>query len=113
MKKIIISAVLLVAVLAQAKDHVIVVRGATFTNPDKTEVSGGGNLSDTLTVHPAIDCSTIFVALKDPDGATLVEQQCAAVWNDLVTIIAPANLPHGYFLEVRDDRGFLYREFNQ
>ena len=113
MKRILVSlAVLFVTVSAVANNHTIVVRAGDIHNGDKTTVSGGVN-SDTLTVRPAVDASIIIVALKHPDGTVLDERQCAATWNDQVTIIAPAALPHGYFLEVRDDKGFLYREFNQ
>ena len=110
-----LSAALLSAMFASAKDHVLVIRGADTGHGNKTVVTDGGHTptSDTLTVRPAVDASIIIVALKDPDGTILDERQCAATWNDQVTIIAPAALPHGYFLEVRDDKGFLYREFNQ
>ena len=108
----ILSAALFMTMHASAKNHILVVRGADITHGNKTEVTGGDN-SDTLTVRPAVDASIIIVALKDPDGTVLDERQCAATWNDQVTIIAPAAMPHGYFLEVRDDKGFLYREFNQ
>ena len=115
MKKTIISmAVLLYALSAKANDHTIVICGTDSKDIDKTVVtSHGGVNSDTLTVRPAVDASIIIVVLKHPDGTVLDERQCAATWNDQVTIIAPAALPHGYFLEVRDDKGFLYREFNQ
>ena len=100
---------------ASAKDHVIVVRAQDGTLPSKTEVSttGGGISSDTLTVRPALDASIIYVCLKDTDGTVLDSHQCSATWNDQITIIAPSNLPNGYFIEVRDDKGTIYREFNQ
>ena len=111
MKKSLLALSLFVAMLVQANDHTIVVRGDKPSQTDNTIVTGKGN--DTLTVRPAVDASVIIVTLKDPDGTVLDERQCAATWNDQVTIIAPAAMPHGYFLEVRDDKGFLYREFNQ
>ena len=112
MKKYLISAGLLLATFAMAKEHTVVIQGTNNTKIGDTVISGGGN-SDTLTVRPAQDASIIIVALKAPDGTVLDERQCAATWNDQVTIIAPTAMPHGYFLEVRDDKGFLYREFNQ
>jgi len=111
MKKFLIISGLFIATLGQAGNHTIVIQGTSSTNIDKTTVTGQSN--DTLTVRPAVDASIIIVALKHPDGTVLDERQCAATWNDQVTIIAPAAMPHGYFLEVRDDKGFLYREFNQ
>ena len=115
MRKRFLFASLMITFLIQAKEHTIRVRGTSGSNTVGTTVipSSHGGDSDTLTVRPAVDASIIIVALKDPDGTVLDERQCAATWNDQVTIIAPAAMPHGYFLEVRDDKGFLYREFNQ
>ena len=114
MKKILVIVSLCISLFVHANNHTIVVRGEAPSNKDvNTVVSHGSNGNDTLTVRPAVDASIIIVALKHPDGTVLDERQCAATWNDQVTIIAPAALPHGYFLEVRDDKGFLYREFNQ
>ena len=93
MKKTLLVLSLFVAMLVQAGNHTIVVRGEAPINKDvNTVVSHGNSGNDTLTVHPAVDCSTIFVALKSPDGNVIEERQCAAVWNDQVTIIAPAAL---------------------
>ena len=115
-KGLLIIAGLFTAMGMLSKDHTIVIKSSTDgMTVGTTVIPGGGHTptSDTLTVRPAVDASIIIVALKHPDGTVLDERQCAATWNDQVTIIAPAALPHGYFLEVRDDRGFLYREFNQ
>ena len=115
MRKIFLCSALLFALQMQAKNHTIVIHGKGTQSPQKTEVSttGGGISSDTLTVRPALDASIIYVCLKDTDGTVLDSHQCSATWNDQVTIIAPSNLPYGYFIEVRDDKGLVYKEFNQ
>lgn len=106
-KKLLIYSFLLSALVVQAKDITIVVRGITPTSGDNTEVITLG-LTDTLEVTPAVNATTIYVSLMDMQG-TIYQQHCVpATCNDLLSVISPI-LPNGFMLEIRDDRGCIYR----
>ena len=93
----------------QAKDITIVIRGITPTSGDNTEVITLG-MTDTLEVSPAVDATAIYVSLMDMQG-TIYQQHCVpATCNDLLNVISPI-LPNGFMLEIRDDRGYIYRTF--
>lgn len=109
-KNLFILAALFITQLAQAKDYVFVIKGYTPTNTGKTIVrEENGSVTDTLVVTPARDTEFIYVTLKDASGNVIESYWSAARFDDCFTIISPT-LPTGYILEVRDDKGMVYRE---
>lgn len=109
-KNLIILAALFLTQLAMAKDRVIVIIGNEPTNIGNTKVKVDSNVyTDTLTITPAKDVSFIYVTLRDASD-NIVESYCSpAYYNDCFTIISPT-LPYGYTLEIKDDKGAVYRE---
>ena len=101
------AAFLLLAMFAQAKNHTIYVRGKGVSDKSKTEVSSLG--ADTLQVSPGQDVREFVVSIKTMQGSILFQQVLVACYEDCYTFIAP-DIPNGYYLEVRDDRGYIYKE---
>ena len=102
-------AALLMTMLVQAKDRTIVVRAADVLEKGKTVVTSAG--LDTLYVSPGEDVSFLYITLKDVRDNELYQLFVPASFTDNFTIISP-ELPEGYFLEVRDDKGYIYEEYN-
>lgn len=106
-KKLLFLVGLFITQLSIAREIVVVIRGTNSNPPIYTEVTG---LTDTLSVTPAVDATAIYVSLMDMQG-TIYQQHCVpATCNDLLNVISPI-LPNGFMLEIRDDRGYIYRTF--
>ena len=109
-KKKLLAALLFVAIVAQAKDHTIVVRGPIDIKPGKTEVtSHEGEDSDTLTVTPGTSITTITVTVHDLDG-TLVSHDVLSASGDYLEFSTP-QVPGGCVVTLRDDDGVVYTEY--
>ncbi len=107
-KGLFIFAAMLIALLAQAKEYVFVIRGHANTNTGSTVVtSDEGSQIDTLNVVPAVDVTSIYITLKDLKGNTIESYYSPAQCNDHFSIITPV-LPNGYVLEVSDERGVVF-----
>ena len=111
MKKIILTtAVIMIALLAQAREITIVVTGTNTPNTGNTEVTTKGTcFSDTIEVTPGRNVENIYITLRDGEGHVQEHYCVPAGWEDLLRVIAPT-LPNNYSLEIRDDQGVVYRE---
>lgn len=109
-KRFLVIAVLLSALIAQAKDITIVIRGVTPISGDHTEVSWQGVGTDSLIVSPAINATSIYLSLKDLQG-NVHQQCCLSAANYDILNFDPSTLPTGYMLEIADDRGFVFSTF--
>lgn len=105
-KSLMIIAALFVVMFVQAKNRTVVIKGNPVGLTHKTEVT---SVVDTLTISPSREATTIYVILKDVDEKVLEVYTSPAQWDDCFYIITPT-LPTGYILEVRDDKGMVYRE---
>ena len=104
-KKWLMIAVLFTALLVQAREITIVVRGTHTSNTGSTEVIT--REPDTLSVIPGRGVENIYVTLRDSCGH-VVEYYCVpATWEDCLSVVSPS-LPNSYTLEIRDDRGVIY-----
>lgn len=111
MKKVLfIIAAMFITQLAQAKDYVIVVKGTDIRVLGKTVVGAEKDSGiDTLIISPAKDVESIYINLRDNNG-NIVESYCSSAnYEDSFTILSSC-LPNGYVLEIRDDKGMVYRE---
>ncbi|MCR4916004.1 MAG: hypothetical protein K6A96_09645 [Prevotella sp.] len=105
-KKIVIVAALFAALLVQAREITVVVRGTFTPNTGSTEVT---RETDTLTVIPGRGVENIFITLRDSCGH-VAEYYCVpAGWEDILNVVSPS-LPDAYTLEIRDDKGVVYTE---
>jgi hypothetical protein len=109
-KEFLLVAVLFTALLLQAKEVTVVLRGIKPNNPGHTEVTTKGtNFSDTLTVVPGKDVENIYITLRDGEGHVQEHYCVPAGWEDLLRVITPS-FPDSYSLEIRDDQGVVYTE---
>ncbi len=101
--------VLLMTMLcAQAKEYVVVLKGEKPASIGNTEVvSRESGLTDTLTVKPGKDVSTIYICLTDERGETYDYRCVSASYDDRISLITPS-LPEGYVLNIYDDKGYVY-----
>lgn len=108
-KNFLVTAVLLSALIAQAKNITVAIKGFKPNLPVMTEVTPLG-MSDTLEVTPAVNATVIYLSVKDLQQN--VHQLCClpAKSNDILTF-DPSALPTGYMLEIADDRGFVFSTF--
>lgn len=113
MKKNFVLLVILLTVLsAQAKDHNVVIKGDFGQSGSHTEVFVGGDdgTSDTISVVPAVDVTTICMIIKDKEG-NVVEQQTVSASDKNMLTITSALLLDGYYIEIVDDYEVIYRSF--
>ena len=96
--------------LAHAGNHTIVVRGDVPVESGKTEVSVTDSCSDTLVVTPALDVTYIEVNIKDSEGEILQQEVLPATVPSTTHVNTPV-LPDGCILEIRDDNGMVYSEY--
>ena len=101
-----IIAALFVVMFVQAKNRTVVIKGNPVGLTHKTEVT---SVVDTLTISPAKDVEAIYVTLRDANDNIIEYHSSPACFDDCFTIITPS-LPDGYVLEIRDDKGTVYRE---
>ena len=110
-KKKLFVALLFVAILAQAKDHTIVVRGPGNQTKSKTEVtSHEGEGSDTITVTPGSDVTAITVTVRNLDGV-LIQHDVLSATGDYLEFSTPST-DNGCVVTLRDDDGVVYVEYN-
>ncbi|MBQ8097276.1 MAG: hypothetical protein IJ243_09385 [Prevotella sp.] len=110
-KEILMIAALFMTLHAQAKDYVIVIRGDNAGQSPRTEVySKDHPQTDTLSVVPASNVTSIYVTIKDVEGNTIESHYSPAQCNDHFSIITPV-LPNGYILEVSDERGVVFARY--
>lgn len=111
MKKIfLVATILLVALQAQAKDHKIVVRANSGHPTGHTEVYDNGS-SDTLSVVPSAEATTISVLIKDVEGNVLNEYAVPANVESQFTVTTPT-LPDSSLIVIRDDKETVYVNFD-
>ena len=96
--------------LAHAGNHTIVVRGDVPVESGKTEVSVTDSCSDTLVVTPALDVTYIEVTVKDAEGEVVQQNFIPATVPSTTNVNTPV-LPDGCILEIRDDNGMVYSEY--
>lgn len=104
-KKILMIAVLFAALLVQAREITVVVRGIRTSNTGNTEVIT--REPDTLAVIPGRGVENIYVTLRDSCGHVMEYYCVPATWEDCLSVVSPS-LPNSYTLEIRDDRGVIY-----
>lgn len=107
-REILLVLIMLFTMYMQAKDRTIVVRGKGVNESIKTVVTSCGN--DTLKVDPGREVEFLSVTLKDFSGNILFFQCVSVCFEDHFTIISPES--GCYFLEVKDDRGYVYKEID-
>jgi hypothetical protein len=92
---------------AYATDHTVVVKG-------NTPIQGGNTVvkpeSDSLVVTPAANVSSIIIKVTDTTGSVLSMQALPANINITVGVQTPT-LPTGCILEIHDDNGVVYSEY--
>lgn len=110
MRKTVLFVLWLIACgIVMAKDYVIVIKGQDGPIIGQTEVTSMHN--DTLRVFPSKDAATISITLKDANDNIYQSYCVPATCNDILSVISPS-LPTGLMLEIRDDKGYIYREFD-
>lgn len=110
-KSVLLSFTLLVALLAQAKDRTVVVRGGTGVTTGKTEVTiHEGEGTDTITVTPGTDVTTITVTVRDLDGV-LIQHDVLSATGDYLEFSTPSS-DNGCVVTLRDDNGVVYEEYD-
>lgn len=111
-KALLIISAMFITQFSLAKHITIVVRGNQPRPTGDTEVTThGATLSDTLIVTPAKDASLLNITLKDANDNIYQSYCVPATCNDILSVISPS-LPTGLMLEIRDDKGYIYREFD-
>lgn len=107
-KHLLVFASLLFAVITQAKELSIHIKGIRNANTGTTEVNTKPGLTDTLTVKPGKDVSIIYISLTDERGEIYDYRCVSATYDDRISLITPS-LPEGYVLNIYDDKGYVYR----
>lgn len=108
-KGLFIVAALLIAMMVQSRERIVFIRGDKKLRPVTTEVTSIG--SDTLIVTPDKCVKNLVVSLRDYNGDVVFFRNVAVPLDCYYTVITP-ELPKGNFLEVKDDRGYVYIEKN-
>ena len=99
---------ILVAQFSMAKDHVIVIKAGTPSNPQATEVkTDGDGETETITVTPATDATVVTATVKDIYGSIVSQDAVPASATGSYMLTTP-NLPTGTILEIRDNKGVIY-----
>ena len=107
-KTILLIAVILSAVFAQAKEQTVVVKKDPHFPKGNTEVKiEQGNESDTIVIVPGINATDFEVTIRDTSGNTIVQYYLSADTSTPVDVNTP-DLPDTYVVEVRDNRGIVF-----
>lgn len=107
-KFLILASLFFTTMFAQAREVNVVVKGITPTQNGNTEViTKETPTADTIMVSPAIDVEFIYVLVKDNQNNIIQQFNTPATSNDQISVCIPS-LPFGFFLEIRDDKGFVY-----
>ena len=112
MKRIILCiAVVLSAMFAQAKECTAVIKKDPFATKGNTEVKiEQGNESDTIVIVPGVNATDFEVTIRDTSGNTIVQYYLSADTSTPVDVNTP-DLPDTYVVEVRDNRGIVFSEY--
>lgn len=102
--------VILIAQFALAKDHVIVIKAGTPSNPQATEVKTDGD-TETITITPATDATTVTATVRDVFGTIMSQDAVSASATGSYVLTVP-NLPAGTILEIRDNNGVVYTSYD-
>ena len=107
-KTILLIAVILSAVFAQAKEQTVVVKKDPHFPKGNTEVKiEKGNESDTIVIVPGINATDFEVTISDTSGNVVAQYYLSADTSAPVDMNTP-NLPDTYVVEVRDNRGIVF-----
>ncbi len=107
-KTFIVTAMLTVASLAQAKDYHVSIKAPAGRPVISTEVFIGGNFqSDTINVIPAEDITEIQISIKTLDGEVLQSETIPFNVTEGFNFITP-HMPEGFLLEIMDNNGVVY-----
>lgn len=109
MKRIILCiAVVLSAMLVQAKEQTIVVKKDPLSSKGNTEVKiEQGNESDTIVIVPGVNATDFEVTISDTFGNVVAQYYLSADTSTPVDVNTP-DLPDTYVVEVRDNRGIVF-----
>lgn len=111
-KLLLVFTSLMLTQIAMSKNITIVIRGTNPPDKTNTEVTSHSNgVTDTLVVSPSKKATAIYVYLKDTNENVYQSYCVPATCNDILSVISPS-LPTGLMLEIRDDKGYIYREFD-
>ena len=107
-KTLIAAAMLTVALLAQAKDYHVVIKGKGEIKIPRTEVSVDGNIKqDTIIVVPAEDITEIQLSIKTLAGEVIFSDLIPFEIPETYHFITPP-MPEGFLLEIKDNNGVIY-----
>ena len=110
-RTILFVAVMLSAIFAQAKEQTIVVKKDPLSSKGNTEVKiEQGNESDTIVIVPGVNVTDVEVTISDTSGNTIVQYYLSADTSTPVDVNTP-DLPDTYVVEVRDNRGIVFSEY--
>jgi hypothetical protein len=113
MKKNFFFAVLFTAQLAQAKDHTVVIKNTTPIEKSKSEVYvNEDGINDTITIVPSTETTAILVTITNHKGEIINEEVMPTCTNASIKIETPEDLSFGSIMEIRDEKGVVYREYN-
>lgn len=102
---------MLIAQFLLAKDHVIVIKAGTPSNPQATEVKTDvEDGTETIMVTPASDATVVTATVKDLNG-TIVSQNAVPTSVPDSYVLTTPNLPTGTILEIRDNKGIIYSNY--
>ncbi len=102
------AAVLFTAMLSNAKDHTIVVRGSASSVKGNTEVRVElSNESDSIIVSPGVNVCDILITIKNFYGEIIGQQQLSAYDNNEITI-STSDYSEGTWIEIDDNRIKVY-----
>lgn len=112
MKRIILCiAVVLSAMLAQAKECTAVIKKDPFATKGNTEVKiEQGNESDTIVIVPGVNATDFEVTIRDTSGNVVAQYYLSADTSTPVDVNTP-DLPDTYVVEVRDNHGVVFSEY--
>ena len=102
------AAVLFTAMLSNAQDHTIVVRGSASSVKGNTEVRvEQSNESDSVMVSPGVNVSDILITVKNGYGEIIGQQQLSAYDNSEITI-STSDYSGGTWIEIDDNKIKVY-----
>ena len=107
-RKLLLIAAVMSTLLAQAKDHTVVVKNDPHLPKGHTEVKiDPGIESDSVIITPGIHVTDIEVTIKNTEGSTIAQYWLPT--NTPIPLgIKTSDLPEGYVIEVKDNDGFVF-----
>lgn len=112
--RIITSLLFTAAQIGLAKDYVLDIKPTNPLSTGHTEVTirGIGSNPDTLTVIPGKDISHIQVAVSDTKGNKLSDDVIPTIVPQTYRMSLP-DMPNGCILEIRDNKGVIYENYEE